>query len=176
MISAGKTVSFTDTIVGVDALTDRRPLSFDWDLNFAQVPTRETFQIWRSCRDGRTMPTRADIKPSAIARFSPHVGLVDVGGGGAYRIRRAGGKLEELFGAMTGKSLHEFLPPELETRWRLVFDSVCERRLPLRVTTGIELRRMSWLRPEMFFGPLGDDAVSMLLMAFVATPRSDLGG
>jgi hypothetical protein len=134
---------------------------------------------WQSRRGDRTMPNRADLDPVAMRRFTEHVGLVEVrrdtGAEVDYFIRRAGTRWEAVFGAMTGRVIQEFLPPEIETRWRQVFDAVCQAKAPLRVTTDILFQNKSWLEAEMFVGPLGDADVNMLLLAFASWNR-DLGG
>jgi len=85
-----------------------------------------------------------------------------------YLIRRASGKWEEIYGPMTGRYIHEFLPPLLEGRWRELFDAVRERKAPVCARTGIEFQK-TWLMAEMFVAPLGSDGeVSMLLMCFVS--------
>ncbi len=66
------------------------------------------------------MPSRADLDPVAMRKFTAHVGLIEIrqadGSDIAYFIRRAGTKWEEVYGAITGHLLHEFLSPEIEAR------------------------------------------------------------
>jgi hypothetical protein len=158
-------------VIGVQGQSVR-PLRFDWNLKFTRPATRLAHEYWESCRAGRTMPTRADLKPAAMHKFTEHVGLVEVraepGPDVDYFIRRAGTKWEQVFGPMTGRLIHDFLPPEIETRWREVFDPVRTRVVPVRVTTGITFQRKTWLETEMFVGPLGADRVSMLFLTFVS--------
>lgn len=40
--------------------------------------TRDAWRYWQGLRNGRGMPSRADIDPSAIPRLLPHVLLIDV--------------------------------------------------------------------------------------------------
>jgi hypothetical protein len=107
--------------------------------------------------------------------FTEHVGLVEVrrdtGAEIDYFIRRAGTRWEAVFGAMTGRLIQEFLPPEIETRWRQAFDAVCEAKAPLRLTTDILFQNKSWLEAELFIGPLGEAEVTMLLLAFASWNR-----
>ena len=150
-------------------------LQFDWQLSFSREPTQLASDYWRSCLNGRAMPTRADLNPSAMRKFTPHIGLVDIRRDTVqpqYFVRRAGGQWEDVFGPITGRFVHDFLPPEIEVRWRKVFDAVCEKKAPLRMTTGIELQGKQWLTMEMLVAPLGESGEpNMLLVAFDAWGR-----
>ena len=154
-----------------------RPIHFDWGLHFVKEPTRLASEYWHSRCQGRVMPARADLNPGAMRKFTRHVGLVEIRRDQArhleYFIRRAGGEWEAVFGPMTGRFIHELLPPQIEMRWREVFDSVREKKAPVRVTTGIEFQAKAWLTMEMFVAPLGDGEESdMLYIAFIAWARS----
>lgn len=149
------------------------PLIFDWDCKFERDPTRLALDYWQSRRGARSMPDRSDLDPVAMRKFTQHVGLIDIRNAGEreidYFIRRAGTKWEEVYGSITGHSIHEFLPPEIETSWREVFDAVRERSAPLRVRTGVDFQRKTWIETEMFVAPLGQsDLVSMLFMTFAS--------
>jgi len=150
-----------------------RPLEFDWELQFTREPTGLASEYWQSRRGDRAMPARADLNPAAMRKFTPHIGLVEIRRDRAphveYFIRRAGGEWEQVFGPMTGHFLDEFLPPQIETRWRRVFDAVCEKKAPVRVTTGIHFQGKTWLTTEMFVAPLGEaEEPDMLFIAFTA--------
>ncbi len=154
-----------------DADSRVQPLEFDWTAQFSKPATILAYEFWRSCCAGRAMPSRADLNPVAMRKFTQHVGLIEIRKEGShidYFIRRAGTKWEEVYGAITGHLLQEFLPPAIETSWRLVFDAVREARAPLRVTTRVDFQRKNWLKIEMFVAPLGEDGeVTMLFMTFV---------
>jgi hypothetical protein len=159
-------------------LTRTKPLEFDWGLGFTQTPARLAYEYWSACRVGRAMPSRDDLNPAGMRKFSPHVGLIEIradpDGHTDYFIRRAGGKWEEVYGPMTGRYIQEFLPPHLEGRWRALFDAVLERNLPVCARTGIEFQKKTWLMAEMFVAPLGrDEEVNMLLMCFVTWSASN---
>ncbi len=150
-----------------------RPLEFDWQLGFTNPMTKLARDYWLSRRRSCGMPTRADLSPIEMRRFLAHVGLVEVrstGGTFEYVIRHAGTQWERVFGPMTGRALHQFLPQYIEERWHSVFDAVREAARPLRVTTHIAFEDKNWLATEMFVGPLGSGpgAVCMLLMCFTA--------
>jgi hypothetical protein len=152
-----------------------RRMAFDRDLQAKQPAIIRARDYWQSCRGERPMPNRVDLDPVAMRGFTEHVGLVeirrDTGAEVDYFIRRAGTRWEALFGPMTGRLIQEFLPPEVETRWRQVFDAVCDAKAPLRVTTDILFQNKSWLEAEMFVGPLGDNEVAMLFLAFTSWTR-----
>jgi hypothetical protein len=156
-----------------------RGMAFDWDLQARQPAIIRARDYWLSCRGDRAMPSRADLNPVAMRGFTEHVGLVeirrDAGAEADYFIRRAGTRWEAVFGPMTGRLIQEFLPPEIETRWRKVFDAVCNAGAPLLVTTDILFQNKSWLEAEMFVRPLGDGEVAMLFLAFTSWTR-DLAG
>lgn len=119
------------------------------------------------------MPSRADLDPRAMRAFSSHVGLIEIRKDGQpdaeYFIRLAGGAWEDVYGRMSGRYIHEFLPPEVAPRWREVFDAVRARKAPARVTAGVSLENKAWLDCEMFVAPLGDGGEpTMLFMTFVA--------
>lgn len=156
-----------------DGKVRARPLTFDWELRFTQAATRNALAYWNKVRGSRPMPSRDDLDPVAMRRFTEHVGLIEIrsesGGDVDYFIRRAGTKWEEVFGPMTGRLIHEFLPPEIEMMWRQVFDLVRSAKAPVRVTTGIKFQRKNWLDAEMFIAPLGDAEPTMLFMTFVSS-------
>jgi hypothetical protein len=124
------------------------------------------------------MPSRGDLDPAAMRRFSRHVGLIEIrkgtGPGVDYFIRLAGGAWEDVYGRMSGRYIHEFLPPDVAQRWREVFDAVRARKTPARVTAGVSLENKIWLDCEMLVAPLGEDGEpSMLFMTFVAWSADD---
>jgi hypothetical protein len=155
---------------------DTKALEFDWQLIFAREPIKLASEYWHSRRGAFSMPARADLNPAAMRKFTAHIGLVEIRHDEAphveYFIRRAGGKWEDVFGTMTGRFIHEFLPPQIETRWRQVFDVVGEKKKPLRVATGIHFQGKTWLSTEMFVAPLGQAGEpDMLFVAFDSWSR-----
>lgn len=150
-----------------------QPLHFDWELHFTREPTRLASEYWHSRLEGRAMPSRGDLNPAAMRKFTQNTGLIEIRRDAAphveYFIRRAGSDWEKVFGAMTRRFIHEFLPPEIEMRWRRVFDLVGEKKAPVRVTTGIQFQAKTWLTTEMFVAPLGEAGEpNMLFLAFTA--------
>jgi hypothetical protein len=155
-------------------------LVFDWSLDFFECEVAAlACTYWQSKRKNERLPSRADLVPSEMRKFIAHVGLIefrDQGCGVEYSIRLAGSQWEAVFGSMTGRMLGEFLPPDIEARWRDAFEPVRIQARPARVTTQIAFANKRRLDSEMFIAPLSDDgqSVSMLLMCF-ATWRRDGG-
>src|SRR5690349_4231620 len=102
-----------------DALyeAETRRLYFDWSLKLRRKETNLAYEYWQSRRPSRrTMPARADLKPSGMKAFMANVGLVDIRMGPNrrdYFIRLSGSKWEEVFGPMKGKQIEDFLPPKI---------------------------------------------------------------
>jgi hypothetical protein len=155
---------------------DRLPaLHIDSEVVLTQPLTIKTYDYWRACRGGRLMPTRADITPKGMKDFMTNVGLIEARPtalGVDYVVRLAGSRCEEVFGPISGKSLSDFLPPEIEVRWRRVCEEVRRTRGPLSVTGRIAFPGKDWLQSETFVGPLGAEGqeITMLLLGFVAWP------
>ena len=122
------------------------------------------------------MPEFQDMAAASMQDFAGHIGFIEIrpesDGSVDYFIRLAGEKWEEIFGAMSGRYIHEFLPPAIEMRWRDAFDRVREAKAPARVTARIHFQLKFWLRAEMLIAPLGGKSVSMLFMTFVASRAS----
>lgn len=146
----------------------------DARLALAHPATRAAREYWETrCKD-RTMPARGDLDHAGMRGFIAHVGLVACSGGdeiSTYRIRLAGTEWEAVFGPMTSRCLSEFLSPEIERRWHEVFDAVCDRKAPLRVSTRLGHKGKTWLDAEIFVAPLSEDGdqVTMLFLCFAVT-------
>lgn len=155
-----------------------RPMTFEWDVGLEHPMTKCGYAYWLGCRGKRAMPSRSDLNPSAMRAFAAHVGLIEIRGHSTerpdYFVRLAGSEWEDVYGQMTGHTLDEFLPPHIEERWNRVFDAVRTSVAPLRVTTGIEFQKKTWLSCEMFVAPLGDaQTPTMLFMTFASWKASD---
>jgi hypothetical protein len=154
------------------------PLVFDWSLDFFErEQTALACAYWQSLRKNELLPARSDLVPSEMRKFMAHVGLIEFqerGCGVEYSIRLAGSQWEAVFGSMKGRTLREFLPPDIEARWRDAFEPVRIQARPARVTTQIAFASKRWLDSEMFIAPLSDDGlnVSMLLMCFASWKRN----
>lgn len=164
------------------ARVDASPNHFDETLSFGREPNKLAFAYWASCCRGRTMPSRANLNPTQMKKFSPHIGLVEIkdqpGAAPPYFIRRAGSRWEDVYGPMTGKYIGEFMPPPIAAQWVEAFDRVRENKIPLRLTARIDFKNKRWLEAEIFIAPLGEEYVNMLLTCFVswASPTPSIDG
>ena len=153
------------------------PITLDPALAFEREPNKLAFAYWQAHCDSRLMPTRANLDPGAMKKFSPHVGLVEPrlsGTAKSYFIRRAGSRWEDVYGAMTGKVLQEFLPTHLVIAWHGVFDGVATSAKPIRITTQVDFQDKTWLDIELMVAPLGEqDVVNMLLISFVSWSKTN---
>lgn len=78
-------------------------------LGIGNETQKELLGYWDSCRAGKSMPSRADIDPIDIPHLLPHVGLIDVLGGGLrFRYRLIGTQMNKVFGSdLTGRYLDQ---------------------------------------------------------------------
>ncbi len=152
------------------------PIDIDPALAFEREPNKLAFAYWQACCAGRPMPVRADLDPGAMKKFTPHIGLVEprpYGAGTGYFIRRAGTRWEDVYGAMTGKYLQDFLPPHLVPAWNDVFAGVVTDAKPIRLTTQVDFQNKTWLAIELMVAPLGEHGiVNMLLTSFVSWSKT----
>jgi len=153
------------------------PNQFDSTLAFTRAPNKLAYAYWQSCCGEHPMPSRTDLNPIAMKQFTSHIGLVEVREDrkGAYYIRRAGSQWENVYGAMTGKYLSEFLPPAVAQTWIEAFDHVRFSKAPVRLTARVDFKEKTWLSIEMLIAPLGErESVTMLLTSFVSWSRTAL--
>ena len=151
------------------------PVVVDADAALARPLTIKACDYWRACRGDRAMPARKDISPQGMREFVNNVGLVEVrrsaGGAVDYSIRLAGARIDSVFGSITGKMLGAFLPPQIEARWRGVFDAAVAASAPISVASRVAFGRKEYLAAEVFLAPLGEDGqVSMLFAAVEVWP------
>jgi hypothetical protein len=164
-----------DSIVDMLSRTGGPTVEFDPSVSLTREMTKKAFAYWQSKRCGRSWPARADITPQEMRDFVRHVALVEVrrteAGDPSYFVRVAGAKIESVYGPITGKRLSEFLPAQLEARWRLVFDAAVSAKAPLRVATRVMFGGKDYLAAEVLLAPLGDGAeISMLYAAVDVWP------
>lgn len=119
---------------------------FDDTMAFTEEANRQAYAYWQACCRGRPMPSRADLNPGAMKKFSPHVGLVEIRpqpdqpNGIAYFIRRAGSRWEDVYGPMTGKFLTDFLPSDVAATWIDAFSRVHRKAKSVRLTARIDFQ------------------------------------
>jgi hypothetical protein len=151
------------------------PIKVDRSLAFTRPMTAKAHEYWLSVRGTRAMPTRKDISPQSMRTLVKHVALVEVrrdeAGKPDYFIRVAGGKIEDVFGSVTGHRLSDFLPPKIEERWRQILDAGLEAAGPLRATSRVAFSGKTWLKSEIFLAPLGEAGrIEMLFVAVELWP------
>jgi hypothetical protein len=136
---------------------------------------RELFDYWRSRARGRSMPSRADIDPAAIAALLPGISILDAGSPPQLIYRLAGTRLRDIFGQeVTGKSVFDLELGEKRSYWRAVYRKVIEERMPMQgAIKGPVVDRdhvvLFWMRL-----PLADDetAVNKILCHDMTLPVS----
>jgi hypothetical protein len=75
-------------------------------------PSAQLADAWLRWRGDRTLPRRADVKLSEIARILPVVGLLEVRSADEVHVRVAGTGMRELYGAeITGRNLKDVTAP-----------------------------------------------------------------
>lgn len=135
----------------------------------------KAYDYWRARRGTRIMPSRKDINPRDMREFVAHAGLIEVrpkAEGTDYVVRLVGTRAEEIFGQITGKAFSEFLPPEIEARWRRVCDEVRKTHGPVSVSGRLAFQGRTWLQTETFVGPLAEEGqeITMFLLGFASWP------
>jgi hypothetical protein len=159
--------------------TSLTPVYHDWSLTFEQATPREALSYWNECRGTRSMPRKADISVRGMKRFIANVSLVDVqandDGTLDYFVRLTGERVRELYGAIAHHKLSEFLPPDMEQRWRTALDLVRTAGRPLRVHGRMSYADHVWLYQETLLAPLssGGDETDTFLMATAWKPCED---
>jgi hypothetical protein len=122
---------------------------------------RKIYDYWLSlCKDG-VLPSRADIKPSAIPRLLPGVSLVEVSNE-LYnsRIRLAGTRLREVYEReITGLLLSDLEWGDKRDYWLAAYDRVARQGIPAQgVVIGPRIQKdhlvQYWIRlPLRLTGP-----------------------
>jgi hypothetical protein len=149
-------------------------LDIDTSLSFRHPITVEALAYWKSILAGRAMPSRADFDLRAMRDLLPHLGLMEprrkADGTSDYYIRLIGTRLEQIYGTVTGKTISEFLSPDIQERWRTALDTAVAGRAPIRTIGRMAFQKKLWLEVECLIAPLSHDGetVSMLLVV-VAT-------
>jgi hypothetical protein len=116
---------------------------------------------WETQRGDHDMPTRDAITPRGMREFLANVMLIEVreakDGGSDYVVRLAGTKIEDVIGQMKGMNVRETLPAEIAARWTRILDQVVRTAEPVRATSRLAFKGMTWLAGEVFAAPLGEN-------------------
>lgn len=147
------------------------PVFHDWSLAFEQAIPRDAIAYWNECRGARAMPRMGDIAARGMKTFLTHVSLLDVetdeDGAVDYVVKLTGERVRELYGPVAHRRLSEFLPAEMEERWRAALDLVRAERRALRVHGRMSYGGHIWLYQETLLAPLsgeGDEVQGFLLV------------
>lgn len=129
---------------------------------------QDLFAYWQSRRNGRSMPSRADIDPLDIPRLLPFVVLVDVlENPRDYRYRLVGTDVAQSTGLdFTGTLLSESTPAKVFDRIFADYDHVVDERRPVYSEDRVAWQQRDYLRYKRIALPLSDDGeqVNMLLL------------
>jgi hypothetical protein len=149
---------------------DLPPVSYDWSLAFEHELTRKGLAYWNERRGAKALPSFKDIPPRGMKDFITNVSLIESrlreDGKVDYSIRLTGERVRERYGAVAHRKLQEFLPLEMERRWRHALELVTSAQAPLRVHGRMSYADSTWLYQETLLAPLSDDAgtVDMFLL------------
>ncbi len=101
---------------------------------------RLAYDYWLTCRGGREMPARADLRPEDMKGILGTVSLVDVHADPLdFRYSLFGSVVAEEYGFdMTGKSARTFRPPEIGALIFSLFEEAYQARVPRLHTVGFE--------------------------------------
>jgi hypothetical protein len=139
---------------------------------------RQLYDYWLEQAAGRTMPSRADIRPAQIPRILPGISLVDVEPElGRCRVRLAGTRLREIFDReITGLCIEDLDWGDKRDYWLASYRRTVEDRAP---TQGIikgprshkEHMVQYWLKLPLSSG--NAEAVGMVLCYDHFMPASE---
>ena len=137
------------------------PVEISREPVFRCAENQAAIAYWQSKCRGRAMPARADIDPTEMRPFLPHVGLVETPDGSAarpdYRIALAGSAIESVLGPLTGRLLQEAVPPMIARRWRSVYEVAVTEAVPIRATSRVSFEAKNFLMAELLVAPLTGD-------------------
>ena len=95
---------------------------------------REIYDFWRAAADGRAMPARADLDPSAIRHLLPGISILDVGTRfDQLRYRLAGTRLHDIYGyEVTGQGVFDLRLGAKRRYWQVAYRRVVDERTPMQ--------------------------------------------
>jgi hypothetical protein len=138
------------------------PVFYDWSLAFENETTRKGLAYWNELRGANGLPSVKHFSPRGMKDFISHVSLIESRpreeGKVDYFVRLTGERVRERYGAVAHRKLQEFLPLEMERRWREALDLVRSAQAPLRVHGRMSYADSTWLYQETLLAPLHDDA------------------
>lgn len=146
------------------------------------IPLEERAQrlidYWRRKKPGGKLPGRAHIDPTEIPDLLPHIGLIDViGGGSDFRYRLLGTYLNQIFGEdFTGTKVSETKVGEYGDLLIDLYRSALLANGPIISDSIFEFREKNHLKIRRILLPLARDGkeVDMILFMNIFRTRNDL--
>jgi hypothetical protein len=166
--------------MSVPTKPDLTPVFYDWSLGFEHSTTRQGLAYWHRCRGTRSMPAVGDLKLRGMKDFAANSALFDVltldDGTVDYSIRLTGERVRERYGAVAHRRLSEFLPQNMEERWRHALDLARTAQAPLRVHGRMSYEDRTWLYQETLLAPLrgAEDTLAVFLSVTAWWPYQHL--
>jgi hypothetical protein len=131
------------------------------------------YAYWDRKRAGRSMPSRADIDPSDVARLMSQVFIVDVGaeeGKPVYRL--FGTALVSLFGReMTGRPVAEGLPSQAAEEALARYRTVIRDRRPHYHRARLHEPRNDYTDVERLLLPLSPNDIRVDMVIGLVVPK-----
>lgn len=141
---------------------------------------RQLFDYWLECCAGRSMPARADISPSRMAKLLPGISIINVAENvmhSTYRL--AGTRLREVLDVeITGQTIEALDLGEKRDYWLAAYLRTADQRLPTQGVLKGPRRYKDHLVQYWLRLPLGDvnaNRAEMILGHdhFAALPAAD---
>lgn len=155
-----------------EAQAELTPVYYDWSLQFEHEATRKGLAYWNERCGADQVPAFQDIRPRGMKDFIAHVSLIEshlgADGSSEYSVRLTGERVRERYGAVARRKLKDFLPADMERRWRHALGLVSAAQSPLRVHGRMSYADSVWLYQETLLAPLRD-AASQLTMFMLVT-------
>ena len=149
----------------------------DRALAFERPETRAAATYWAALCGQRLMPSRSELKPSAMRRFLQFVNLVDINfEADSYMVTLQGAHTQQVFGNLRGQKFRDLFPPEVVKRWRECFQLTRDTNLPVRLSSQVGTQGKLWLQCEVLIAPLSgrDGGLESLLWVFVSWDRDEV--
>tara|TARA_R110000868_G_scaffold57875_3_gene178507 strand:+ start:3195 stop:3725 length:531 start_codon:yes stop_codon:yes gene_type:complete len=114
-------------------------------LNLQDARLRALLAYWTEKRQGRAMPSRADVNPGEIVSHLPTVFLIDVRAPAVqpshFHVRLMGTALNDLFSAdYTGRTLDQGMSVQGGQMMAKVLGIICQLHRPLRLHGAMPLK------------------------------------
>jgi len=162
-----------------------KPLSLFIDPSVALVDARlkNILTYWNEKREGKAMPSRAEIAPADLVSHLPRLALLNVlddGQGVAdFNVRLSGTGIDDLLGRdHRGANLEDLLPPSSAKLVAAALSALVQHKRPMRFYATARLPGNPEAYIEGIALPLGGDAVelgavNMVLLETVSIRQSD---